>query len=226
MLDKLFQFFSRPKRKANEARTAGERLAAYERGEINEFRGGVRDWMPPKMQLETPVEVIARHEELLRSRFGQEPAEGDVRWSVLQEEYAEAVMCKQWLEATFCLIGMANLLADEKRWESSLAQALAVLIYKVNGPNNLHCIDGVVDPIQLIDSEFDIENRLASHDVSYSDIRHQVEALGYGIDDIEICFWSSSKSYWMPRMPLSVEETWLAIKKGLVQSWPNSGGQK
>ena len=227
MLTRLFKkLFAQQSRTMNERMTAGERLAAYDRGETNEIWGNSRDWMPPEWQLENSDETYARHQLMLRKRFEKAPEESDIYWSILQEKYAAAVRCKQWQEAMFYLQGMAFRLAEEENWEKSLAKVLSMLVYRVNGPVNLYCIDGKIDPTQLDDVEFSVEHVSSSAGAKYSDIQKQVQTLKYSIDDVEKCFWKHSKNYWIPTMPMSVEETWNKIRDGLLADWPSTNSSR
>jgi len=79
----------------------------------------------------------------LAERFGREPSENDVTWSMLNQELIEHASQQNWGLFRNAKMQMADIYRKESKLEDALGAYFEVCYLDLNGPNNM---SGVTDP--------------------------------------------------------------------------------
>ena len=82
------------------------------------------------------AERYQRHKETLQKRFGAEPSDGDVKWSIYNEDLEKHINDKQWGLYAFVLLEMARHLIKEEKYDRALDLYLESLFLDINGASN------------------------------------------------------------------------------------------
>jgi DNA-directed RNA polymerase subunit RPC12/RpoP len=86
---------------------------------------------------------VSEEKARLAKRFGKEPSDNDVAWSMLNQDMMEYASQQNWGLFRNAKFQMAEILRKESRLEQALATYLEVCYIDLNGPSNM---SGVTDP--------------------------------------------------------------------------------
>lgn len=181
-----------------------------EAGKIEEewaiFNGTHDDYLAEK-------EKIKKEKKALKNRFGKDPTENDVHWSLLNKSLIEHAQNGDWGLYRCARFDMAEILRKEKKLKRALQAYLEVSYIDLNGPNNL---GGVNDEDSLkIFPPFDPVAGYASLAPGVIDIiRKIIKRINIDMPEVKTIFIRHNslieKSL---RLPLSAKDAWLSMKK-------------
>lgn len=161
--------------------------------------------------------IYDRHFSTLRERFGHDPKDSDIQWSVWHEELDYLSQSRKWGLVRNKRLQMAQFLAKEKRPRDAVLHYLVVLIFDASGPNNMP------DDLDRYDDELIREYKVYDFNGQNSEILPgvagrlltQAEKAGMSLADIEELYRTQASRFHMPIMLLSVDETWAKISAAL-----------
>ncbi|MCK4343305.1 MAG: hypothetical protein KAY37_16445 [Phycisphaerae bacterium] len=157
---------------------------------------------------------VADEKARLAGRFGREPSDNDVAWSLLNQDMMEYAAQHQWGLFRNAKFGMAEILRKEARFDNALGTYLEVCYLDLNGPNNG---GGMNDP-QLL-KEFplwDPKNDGMLAPGVLDRIAKTIEKAGTSRSDVETMFQErATKLKEALRLPVSVPKAWGRLRKEL-----------
>jgi DNA-directed RNA polymerase subunit RPC12/RpoP len=151
----------------------------------------------------------------LAKRFGREPSENDIKWSLLNKDLIGHANNANWGLYRNAKFEMAEILRKESRTSPALELYLEVLYLDVNGPNNT---GGIRDPDLL--KEFPPFNKkdafLAPGVVSIAAaIIQELELDDEGVNPI--FYKIAERNFTSLRLPITPDAGWGKIKKELFK---------
>lgn len=147
-----------------------------------------------------------KEKEVLSARFGREPSDHDVLWSLHNRHLIEHARMNNWGLYRNARLGMAELLVAEEKRRQALDTYLEIAYLDANGPNNL---GGTSDPGLLrqfppfsADSAFMAPGIVAEIDML-------AEELGLADTDLRAAFLAvAQRVHGDLKLPVSPEEGW------------------
>jgi len=159
--------------------------------------------------------IIENERRFLAKKFGREPSENDIRWSLLNKELMTHSSNANWGLYRNAKFQMAEILRKESKTSPALATYLEVLYLDVNGPNNT----GGIRDRELL-KEFPPFNKkdafLAPGVFSRAvkliqDLKLDDKVTKAIFDEI------AERNFTNLRLPVTPEQGWRKIKKELFQ---------
>ena len=124
--------------------TDRKRVLVTENGakEIEEQWGEIHNVPPPRPWKKKGFD---EEKKLLAKKFGREPSDNDVIWSLLNKELITHAGSQHWGLYRNTVFEMGELLRSESRWSEALNRYLEVCYLDLNGPTNYGDISDI-DP--------------------------------------------------------------------------------
>ena len=150
----------------------------------------------------------------LAERFGKEPSNNDVTWSLLNQDMMKYAAQNQWGLFRNAKFEMAEILRKEARIDNALETYLEVCYLDLNGPSNMGGIDDPQllkefppwDPKHLGELAPGIVDRVAKI----------IKKTGASQNDLEIMFFSrATKLSNSLHLPVAPSRAWRRIKEAL-----------
>jgi len=159
---------------------------------------------------------IEKEKETLRRKFGKEPSDNDVEWSLLNKDLINHAKRGDWGLYSNARFKMAEILYQEKRLKEALETYLEVCYLDLNGPSNL---GGMRDPQLLKESDllneflpFDPESGFLAPGVIKRILRI-INKLGLEKEELKSEFLKhNARIHKALKLPLSPEDSWLKIE--------------
>jgi predicted amino acid-binding ACT domain protein len=158
-----------------------------------------------------------KHKSKLKKKFGKEPSDDDVRWSIFNKRLIEYAQNKQWGLYRNNRLEMAEHLRGKMKLKQALTIYLEVCFLDTNGPNNYSGIGDVNDAEILkefprFDPSFCSELSSGIVDI----INMIIKELGLNIEEVKKTFMEHNfriaKSFKTPLLP---KQSWLVLEKEL-----------
>jgi len=157
--------------------------------------------------------IIENERRFLAKKFGREPSENDIRWSLLNKELMTHANNANWGLYRNAKFQMAEILRAESKTSPALAIYLEVLYLDVNGPNN---ISGIRDRALLKEfPPFNEKDAFLAPGV-LSKVVDLIQELNLDDKGTKAIFNEiAERNFSNLRLPVTPEQGWRKIKKEL-----------
>lgn len=150
--------------------------------------------------------------EVLRKRFGMEPPENDVKWSIFNKQRLQQAIAGNWGFYRNTTFEMAELLRKEGRHKGALAKYFEVCYLDLNGPENR---GGMPQELREEFPFFDPKNAFLAPGVIRL-IKTMAKKLSLNETDIKQLFLDQSKrTNDNLKLSVSPEDSWSKIEEQL-----------
>ncbi len=158
--------------------------------------------------------AFEKEREILKKRFGKEPAENDIRWGLLNKSLLEHARHENWGFYRNARFGMAEILRREIKLNQALKTYLEVCYIDLNGPNNRGGIMDSGDREILIEfPAFDPTQAAFLAPGVIDLIRRVNKKLMLTKDDLKKEFIQTNARPWQSlKLPLSPEQCWSKLE--------------
>ena len=152
----------------------------------------------------------------LASRFGHQPSDDDVHWSLYNEQLIECAKSGDWGFYRNIRFNMAELLRREKKDRASLETYLEVSYLDANGPRNM---GGIFDPGLVREfPPFDPAMAFQAPGIA-ARIRSLSQSLSLGESDLRAVFLQiGERTHQNMKLPVSPEKAWKDLEVELHKS--------
>lgn len=157
---------------------------------------------------------IEHEREALKRKFGREPSNGDVQWSLLNKDLITHASHCDWGFYRNTRLTMAELLRRELKLRDSLLTYLEVCYIDLNGPNNLGGMGGKEMPGF---PAFDPQTGMLAPGIIY-ELKRMQNKLGTSVVDLQKMYTSHNQIVRQSlKLPLTTEITWRCLDKTLSE---------
>lgn len=153
--------------------------------------------------------IIEKEGKSLKKKFGREPSENEIKWSLLNKELIDNASRGNWGLYRNTKLNMAELLLEESKSKQALSIFLEVAYLDINGPCNTNgCKE--FPPFQK------------SHAIIAPGVINRIlkiiSNMGLNMNDIKAIFYDVAEvNFKNLKLPVKPETAWKEIKKELFQ---------